>query len=200
MNDGLAVRVLTGDDPALRDFVPDLARLRITVFRDFPYLYAGTLAYEERYLNTYLECPESIFVIALAGETVVGVATALPLAFETEAFKQPFVDAGIDPAQVFYCGESVLLPAWRGRGLYRQFMGEREAYARRLGRFDRISLCAVVRPPDHPLRPADYVPLDAVWEHFGYRLRPDLVASFEWQDIDQPAPTLKPMVFREKML
>lgn len=200
MNDGLRVRVLTGADPDLPAFVPDLARLRIAVFRDFPYLYDGTLAYEERYISTYLECAESLFVLALDGATVVGVATALPLASETDAFKQPFVDAGIDPERVFYCGESVLLPAWRGRGLYRQFLGERERYARALGRFDRITMCGVVRPPDHPLRPADYVPLDAVWAHFGYLPRPDLVASFEWKDIDQDASTAKPMVFREKML
>ena len=64
MNDGLRVRVLTGADPALPAFVPDLARLRIAVFRDFPYLYDGTLAYEERYISTYLECPESLFVLA----------------------------------------------------------------------------------------------------------------------------------------
>ena len=76
----------------------------------------------------------------------------------------------------------------------------RERYARALGRFDRIALCGVVRPADHPLRPADYVPLDEVWAHFGYLPRPDLVASFEWKDIDEDAPTRKPMVFREKML
>jgi len=200
MDAGLRVRVLTGTDPDLPAFVPDLARLRITVFRDFPYLYDGTLAYEEGYISTYLACPESIFVLALDGTNVVGVATALPLAYETAAFKQPFIDAGIDPARVFYCGESVLLAGYRGRGLYRQFLGERERYARALGRFDRITLCSVVRPADHPLRPADYVPLDAVWAHFGYLPRPDLVASFEWKDLDEDAPTPKPMVFREKML
>ena len=147
MNDGLRVRVLTGADPDLPAFVPDLARLRIAVFRDFPYLYDGTLAYEERYISTYLECPESLFVLALDGATVVGVATALPLASETDAFKQPFVDTGIDPERVFYCGESVLLPAWRGRGLYRQFLGERERYARLIRSFyDRAGFEVFMSP------------------------------------------------------
>lgn len=200
MGSALTVRVLTGADPALRAFVPDLARLRITVFREYPYLYDGSLAYEERYLKTYLACPESIVVLALDGTEVVGAATALPLEFETPECRQPFIEAGMDPAKVFYCGESVLLPDYRGRGLYRQFLGEREAHARRLGRFERMVMCAVVRPPDHPRRPPDYQPLDAVWEHFGYLPRPDLVASFDWQDLDEVVASPKPMVFREKLL
>ncbi len=200
MNGDISIRVLTGNDPALREVVSDLARLRIEIFRDFPYLYDGTLAYEERYISTYLECAESLFVIALDGERVVGVATALPLGEETDEFKQPFIEAGIDPEKVFYCGESVLLAAYRGRGIYRRFLAEREAYARRLGRFDRISMCAVVRPDDHPLRPPGYVSLDAVWDHFGYQPRPDLVASFAWKDLDEDQSSTKPMVFREKML
>ena len=200
MSEPIGIRVLTGADPALRDHVPDLARLRIEVFRAFPYLYDGTVEYETRYLQTYLDCPDSVVVLALDQGRAVGAATAMPLAQETEEFQAPFRRAGIDPTRVFYCGESVLLPAYRGRGLYRHFLAERERHARALGRFDRMTMCSVVRPPDHPLRPADYVPLDDVWAHFGYQPRPDLVASFEWKDLDEPGPTAKPMVFREKLL
>lgn len=200
MAEAIEIRVLTGADPALREFVPDLARLRIEVFRAFPYLYDGTLEYETKYLQTYLDCRESVVVLALDGARVVGAATAMPLAQETEEFQAPFRRAGIDPAKVFYCGESVLLPAYRGRGIYRHFLAERERHARALGRFDRITMCGVVRPPDHPRRPADYVPLDEVWAHFGYQPRPDLIASFEWKDLDEPTSTAKPMVFREKLL
>ena len=200
MTQPIEIRVLTGASPALRDHVPDLARLRIEVFRAFPYLYDGTLEYETRYLQTYLDCPDSVVVLALDEGRVVGAATAMPLEQETEEFQEPFVRSGIDPASVFYCGESVLLPAYRGRGIYRHFLAERERHARALGRFDRMTMCAVVRPVDHPRRPPDYVPLDDVWTHFGYVPRPDLVASFEWKDLDDEHPTHKPMVFREKML
>ena len=37
-----------------------------------------------------------------------------------------------------------------------------------LGGFTHCAFCAVVRPPDHPLRPAGYVPLDAFWTARGY--------------------------------
>ena len=61
---------------------------------------------------------------------MVGASTALPLADETVEFQQPFIDAGWDPARIFYCAESVVLPAWRGRGLGVRFFAEREAHAR----------------------------------------------------------------------
>lgn len=176
-------------------FIPDLARLRIAVFRDFPYLYDGTTAYEEDYLATYAQSPESLFVLAVDGGAVVGAATGLPLRDETDAFRAPFVAVGRNPEDVFYFGESVLLPAFRGRGLGVRFFAEREAWARHMGRFKACAFSAVERPHDHPLRPAGYVPLDAFWNRRGYVHHPELRTSFVWQDVDEAQPTPKPMSF-----
>ena len=198
--DDITIRVLTGRGTDLKAYVDDLARLRITVFRDFPYLYAGSLDYERNYLRTYFDCPDSVIVLALADNTVVGASTGLPLEAEQTEFQQPFLDAGIDPKTRFYGGESVLLPAYRGRGIYRAFFAGRENHARELGRFSYMTFCAVQRPDDHPRRPPDHVPLDAIWTRFGYRRRDDLVTRFEWPDLDQSQPSAKPMVFWEKPL
>lgn len=200
MSTAPAIRVLTGRDGALGAYLDDLARLRITVFRDFPYLYHGSLDYERNYLRTYLECPDCVVVLALDGERVIGASTGLPLEAETDDFQRPFCAAGIAPATVFYGGESVLLPSWRGRGIYREFFAGRENHARALGRFDRMVFCAVVRSLDHPRRPPGYVPLDAVWTRFGYTRRDDLVTTFAWQDLDEEAASPKQMVFWEKTL
>ena len=200
MSDSLTIRRLTGSDPELRAFLPDLARLRIEVFRDFPYLYDGTVEYEEKYLETYTECPESIVVLVLDGEKAVGATTGLPMDAETEEFRKPFVEAGHDPARIFYCAESVLLPAYRGRGVYPKFFAEREGHARGLGRFDLCTFCCVQRPEDHPLRPADYVPLDRIWSKFGYVKHPELTTTYDWKDVDTAEETAKPMVFWLKSL
>ncbi|SFR41775.1 hypothetical protein SAMN05216203_0117 [Marinobacter daqiaonensis] len=48
-------------------YLDDLARLRIEVFRAFPYLYDGDMGYERRYLATYADSPESFFVLAQPG-------------------------------------------------------------------------------------------------------------------------------------
>lgn len=200
MNESLTIRRLTGSDPELRAFLPDLARLRIEVFRDFPYLYDGTVEYEEKYLETYTECPESIVVLVLDGEKAVGATTGLPMDAETEEFRKPFVEAGHDPARIFYCAESVLLPAYRGRGVYPKFFAEREGHARALGRFDLCTFCCVQRSEDHPLRPADYVPLDRIWSKFGYVKHPELTTTYDWKDVDTAEETAKPMVFWLKSL
>ena len=185
---------------AIAAHLGDLARLRIGVFREFPYLYDGSEDYERRYLQTYVDSPRSRVLLVHDGDTLIGATTGLPLADETEEFQRPFRQAGYDLARVFYCGESVLDARWRGRGVYKHLFAAREAHARALGGFDWCTFCAVRRAADHPLRPPDYRPLDAVWQHFGYVEQPALETTFTWQDIDQPAPSAKPMRFWLKSL
>lgn len=193
----LRVERLEGD--ALRARLDDLARLRITVFRAFPYLYDGALEYERKYLPRYAEAGTGTIIIALDGEQVVGASTALALDEESDYVRAPFLKAGIDTAPVFYFGESVLLPQYRGKGIGVKFFEEREAAAARHGR-SLCCFCAVQRPADHPMKPADYVPLDDFWAHRGYVKRPELVATFSWQDIGDAAETAKPMVYWMKQL
>jgi len=198
MNTSLRFERLIGGDIARRSDA--LAELRMAVFREWPYLYDGDLDYERYYLQYYIDAPRALAVVVLDGERPVGATTALPLDDEAAAMQAPFIDAGFDPARVFYNAESVLLPGYRGRGLYRSFFDAREDHARQLGGFDWITHCAVQRPADHPARPADYTPLDDVWRHFGYTPRPDLVATYPWRDIGDEAVTDKPLMFWLKAL
>ena len=124
------IQLLQG--PRIAPHIDDLARLRIEVFREFPYLYDGNFDYEAEYLGTYVRSEDSLCVLVRDQGRVVGASTALPLSDETGEFQQPFIEAGWDPARIFYLAESVVLPAWRGRGLGVRFFAEREAHARRL--------------------------------------------------------------------
>lgn len=188
------MRMIVRQGDEILPFIDDLARLRIGVFRAFPYLYEGSLDYERDYLATYARSTESLFVLALDGETIVGASTGIPMREETEAFRAPFLDSGRDPDRIFYFGESVLLPAYRGRGVGVRFFAEREAHALR-GGFDCCCFCAVERPADHPLRPQDHAPLDGFWHRRGYRHHPDLRTTFSWRDVGEAEETAKPMSF-----
>ena len=64
--------VFTGEDVAT--FIPELAKLRIQVFREWPYLYEGDLDYEQRYLRTYIEAQDSQIILAFDEHQVVGAA------------------------------------------------------------------------------------------------------------------------------
>lgn len=189
----LRIEALTG--PALAGALEDLGRLRIAVFQEWPYLYDGTLEYERGYLAKFAAAPGAVVIAACDGDRIVGAATAAPMGNHAEAFAVPFRARGHDITRIFYFGESVLLAAYRGRRLGHAFFDGREAHARSLGGYTHATFCGVVRPADHPLRPADYRPLDAFWRNRGYAKVEGLVTSFGWKDIDQPAETEKSMQF-----
>lgn len=177
-----------------------IAELRMKVFREWPYLYDGDAKTERDYLQIYLDSDRSFALLVLDGEDLVGMATAMPLPDEDRRIQQPFHDAGFDATRVFYFPEAILLPGYRGRGLYRRFFYEREAHARSYAEYDWTALCTVDRPSDHPARPADYQPLDPIWQRFGYDRRPDLTTSFAWLDVGDSQETTKPLVFWLKSL
>jgi GNAT superfamily N-acetyltransferase len=189
------IRIERWTGAALEQYIPELARLRIEVFRDFPYLYDGDFDYEKKYLQTYIDCAESVIVLAFDGEKVVGASTAVPMKYETEELKRPFLEHGYKLDDVFYCSESVLNKHYRGLGLGVRFFEQREAHAEELGGFKHITFCCVERPVDHPRRPADYVPLDQFWNKRGYIKHPELKTTYRWKDLDDTEETAKPMTF-----
>lgn len=193
----LELKRLSGEK--LQDFIPELARLRISVFRDFPYLYDGDYDYEARYLQTYIESPESVIVLAFDGDQVVGASTGIPLKYETDEVKAPFEKARLPVDEIFYCGESVLLSDYRGQGAGVAFFDHREAHALELG-YQYSCFCGVQRPEDHPRRPAGYRPLDNFWKKRGYRKYPELETTFSWKEIGEDDQSPKPMTFWMKTL
>jgi len=187
----VVIRRLTG--AGIGPWLDAVARLRIAVFRDWPYLYAGDFGYEQDYLRAYARSPDSVFVLAFDGDEVVGAATGLPLADDTAEFQQPFLDAGRAVADVFYFGESVLLPAYRGRGNGHRFFDEREAHARSLGRFRVTGFCAVDRDPDDPRRPEGHRGNEAFWTGRGYVRQPGMTVRLAWQEIGEATSSEKPL-------
>ncbi len=188
----MTVRPLGAEEARAR--FDDLARLRITVFRAWPYLYDGDLDYERRYLGTFLDAQGAFVAGAFDGDALVGAATASPLTHHFAEFVEPFAAAGLNARDWFYFGESVLLPHYRGQGVGVRFFEEREAEARRQG-FSACVFAAVKRPADHPARPADYIPLDGFWQNRGYGRIAGLSTTFSWKDIGEVAETTKTMEY-----
>lgn len=179
----ISIEPMTG--PEIDAAIADLARLRIAVFADFPYLYDGDEGYEQEYLRAFAAAPDAVLVAARDGDRIVGAATASPMSAQQAEFRAPFEARGLNTETMFYFGESVLLPEYRGHGIGHAFFDHREAQARRCGA-DSACYASVIRPADHPDRPGDYRPLDAFWRKRGYAPVEGLVTHLTWKDHRDP--------------
>jgi GNAT superfamily N-acetyltransferase len=187
------VRPLTRTEVEAR--LNEMAALRINIFKDFPYIYDGSLEYEVKYLGRYLKAKNSHFVGAINQENqLVGLATCLPLTEEENFVQKPFLDAGLNLEEIFYFGESVLLSRYRGHGVGHKFFDLREQAAKKFGS-KYTYFCAVKRPEQHPLKPEGYRPLDAFWKARGYSKIEHLKSYFDWKDLGQTEETTKEMVY-----
>lgn len=188
----VAVRPLTGAEVGAA--LGDLAQLRIAVFAAYPYLYDGDAAYEAAYLTEYAAAADAVLVAAFDGDRIVGAATAAPMIHQKAEFRAPFAQAGLDVERLFYFGESVLLPEYRGLGIGHAFFDHREAQARACGA-NAACFAAVIRPEAHPAKPAGYVPHDAFWTKRGYAPMPGLVTELAWKEHGEEGESLKAMQY-----
>lgn len=190
--EGVTVRALQGAD--LESHLDGVAGLRIAVFRDWPYLYDGTLEYERDYLQTYRDSAQALLVGAFDGDRLIGASTSTPMEDHAAEFAAPFAGLGLPLTQILYGAESVVLAEYRGLGLGHRFFDLREAHARSLGR-THVAFCSVQRPEDHPMRPDTYRTNDAFWLGRGYAPLPGVLAEFSWRDVGDSTESVKPLQF-----
>ncbi len=191
------LRIQTFTRKEIVAYLDDLAQLRISVFREYPYLYDGSLDYEKEYLQTFLEAKDGIVVAAFDKNQVVGISTGLPLAQEPASVIGQW--ATEDVASIYYFSESVLDRDYRGQGIGVQFFQAREAWARELG-FRQAVFCGVVRPDNHLLKPVDYLPLDQFWQKRGFTKKEGYFAEMSWLDIGGEEETTKILQYWWKAL
>lgn len=197
LNNTLSIQACPAPD--VKDRFEEIAQLRMRIFRDYPYLYDGTLEYEKGYLEHYFNCPKCVLVLVYDQNKVVGASTAIPLKYDLPETQQPFLENSFDIDRICYFGESVLLPEYRQQGIGRRFFQEREAHAKALG-LAITTFCSVARGGNHPKKPPSYYSLEDFWSRLGYTKQPQLIAHFSWRELGEEAASLKPMHFWTKHL
>ena len=93
----------------IESVIEELGRLRIAVFRAFPYLYEGSLEYEKEYLKVYTASEKSFLFSVWDDGKMVGATTCIPLMDESEEVHEAFDIAGLNKENIFYFGESDFL-------------------------------------------------------------------------------------------
>ncbi len=184
----------------MKTYIPAIAKLRVEVFHDYPYLYESSTHAEADYLKKFANCKDAVLIIVFDRSEIVGVSAGIPLENEPDEIKQTFLDHQFDTATCYYFSESMLLKKYRGRGLGHHFYDEREAHVRKLGRYTHISIGDISRPGDHPLKPDDYISPDDFWKKRGYVKHQELACPMSWPDIGEEQSSVKPMIFWVKTL
>lgn len=177
------IKVLMGRE--IIPYIDSVSEFRIRFFREFPYLYAGSISYEKEYMKGYSQEPRSLLVILEGDENELqGFSTGMPLNADSDIVKeasQNFEMAGYDSSQFYYFGETILIPEQRGKGNYSRIVEQREREVKAMG-FSQVCFMAVKREADHPQRPVNYREPGPVFSHMGYEPT-DVEVSFKYPTV-----------------
>lgn len=188
------IRVETFIGSEITPYIDALAHLRITIFREYPYLYEGSLVYEKRYLSKFANSNQSLVIILFDGDRVVGALSAVPLSEEAEEVKAPFIAQGIDTSHYLYLSEVLFLKEYRGLKkfplVYKQFCH----YVDQNRWIKHIMLLTIDRKKDDPRMPAGYRSLDLLWERHGFRIEKTLSSEMSYREIGESKETPKPFL------
>ena len=194
----IQVRSLTG--PALMTYLHSIAKLRMDVFREYPFLEEPDLSLETVQLKQYLMSKEAIGVLVFDNTTLVGASLGIPLALEKAEIQKPFRDRGDDTSTYYYFAESVLLKPYRNRGIGHHFFDVREAHVKGLKKYKHICFFDPLRPEVDAYKPGDYLPLHDFWRKRGYTHCPDLKCHLIWKQLHEERASEKTLTFWVKDL
>lgn len=176
----------------------EFAELRMKVFREYPYLYDGEMAYEEEYLKTYLEAKSSLVILVFYEQKCIGATSCVWLKEEVDDLKNPIIKAGLNPDNYLYFGESLVLGEFRKQGLGKKFFELRLEHFKKLVSMGyplkASCFCSVIRDSNHPQRPKNYKALDSFWSQMGF-YRSSIECSFTWKDLGEKKETRKLMSY-----
>lgn len=164
----IKIRAFFGKDIA--DWIDSMAKLRISEFKEFPYLYSGNMNIEKDYLSCYAKDEHGLFLIAFDGNKVIGVASGIPLAKSTETVPgalEIFNKNNVNTKDFYYFGEFIVCPQYRNKGIFSKLFFEECELVKKLG-YKNACLMTVDREKDHPSKPLDYRNTDEIWAKFGF--------------------------------
>lgn len=177
----IVLKTFSGNEA--RRYSQQMASVYINIFKEFPYLYEGSIVEcEKDYLERYFISKHSIISLVFNGERIIGASASLPLD-AVEEIKSAFLKKQVDTRKFLYIGGTVIEEPFRNLKLIKKISRSHETHARNNG-YSQIAFVAVRRDPSHPLRPIGYRPLEPIWQHLGYALIEGIEVRDKWKQID----------------
>ena len=174
----------------IKDVIDELGNFRITIFKEYLYLYDGNLDYERKYLSRYGNISDSILLLVRNKEGILGAATGIPLVNDEPEFTEPFKDKNLD--EIFYIGELMIRKDNRSKGIGTLLLKNMLDLIDK-NQFKTVCLYTVDRGNNHPLKPDFYQSPDSLWRKFGFEKHSSHIVYFSWRDLGNVVETEKPM-------
>lgn len=184
----MEIEVIGGEK--IRDVIDELGNFRITIFKEYPYLYDGDLDYERKYLSRYSSISDSILLLVRDKEGILGASTGIPIVNDEPEFTEPFKDKNI--GEIFYIGELMIRKDNRSKGIGTLLLKNMLDLINK-NQFKTVCLYTVDRGNSHPLKPDFYQSPDSLWRKFGFEKHSSHIVYFSWRDLGNVAETEKPM-------
>jgi hypothetical protein len=192
------VRSFTG--LGLRPYIHSVAKLRLEVFKEYPYFKDPDLTQEMHYLRKIASCREAIGVLIFDGTTLVGVSIGYPLDAAEPALLGPWKGHTQEINGYFYFENSSLLKRYRGRGIGHHFFDAKEAHVAHHKKYKHICFCIPDSLESDLNRSSDFLlPID-FWRKRGYIHHPEMKGMLAWKKIGEAHPKEHRMSFWVKDL
>ncbi len=194
------IRIVLFFGSGIQQLIRDLARFRIEIFAEYPFLYAGDFEYEMKYLNKFSFMEDAIAVAAYDKEEIIGIATGYPFRYEADCLKKSFIISKKIPDEYFCLGELMVQKPYRGAQIGAKLLFEVENFAVKLRRYRYMCLYTALRPTNDPLKPVNYKSPDAFWKRAGFVKHSELTGMISYLTIGDLEETEKQMVFWTKKI
>lgn len=204
-NSPISVKELSGQQITL--FIRDIGQAIRDVYKEWPYLYEGTVEEQEEYVQKrYIDRPDSVVCAAFDQKQLIGLAMGVPLCDAPAHYLTPFISdnlcMGMPLKDIFYWGELIVRPECRQKGIAKQLCNQLENHIITKG-YKAIAFCTVERPTDfhlNNLKPENHFSPDSRWGDFGFTKHEDLTFKGEWRLVEESEESKHHMVYWFKKL
>lgn len=179
-DNNLRIESLSGAES--KKYFEDFARLRIEIFREYPYLYEGTVENERNYIENYLSNPQSRIFVLFDGDKICGMLTTVPMSGEYQDIIASFEKTGLKSSESFYLGDMILQKEYRNRKLFPIFFNAALEHAKCKG-FKTLSLMCIVCKDADWGRPAEFRDVVRLCEKIGFTKIDGGVIELKWASL-----------------
>ena len=167
----------------IASYIDKVSEMRLRIFKEYPYLYYGTMAAEKNYMMLYTTDAKATLALAYDDNKIIGISTGIPLLSNADIINDCpnlLMESGEVPADYYYYGEILLEREYRGYGISSRLYAAQDLLVKKWG-FNKCCILTVMRDMQHPLKPENYQCTENIWKHLSFKqFEHPITTMFTW--------------------